>query len=57
VTTTLQALLDTGPIAINLGLRGFAESLENQGAPVVHVTWEPPTELDAGLASLLDTLI
>jgi hypothetical protein len=57
VTTTLQALLDTGPIAINLGLRGFAESLKNQGAPVVHVMWEPPTELDAGLASLLDTLI
>jgi hypothetical protein len=57
VTATLQALLDTGPIAINLGLRGFAESLKNQGAPVVHVTWEPPTELDADLASLLDTLM
>jgi hypothetical protein len=57
VTTTLQALLDAGPIAINLGLRGFAESLKNQGAPVVHVTWEPPAEIDADLASLLDTLI
>jgi len=57
VTTTLQALLDAGPIAINLGLRGFAESLKNQGAPVVHVTWEPPAELDADLTSLLDTLI
>jgi hypothetical protein len=57
VTATLQALLDAGPVAINLGLRGFAESLKNQGAPVVHVTWEPPAEIDADLASLLDTLI
>jgi hypothetical protein len=57
VTTTLQALLDAGPIPINLGLRGFAESLKNQGAPVVHVTWEPPAEIDVDLASLLDTLI
>ena len=57
MTTTLQALFDAGPIAINLGLRGFAESLKNQGAPVVHVTWEPPAELDADLTSLLDTLI
>lgn len=57
MTTALQVLLDTGPIAINLGLRGFAESLQSQGAPVVHVTWEPPTEIDADLASLLDTLI
>jgi hypothetical protein len=53
----LQELLDAGPIAINLGLRGFAESLKSQGAPVVHVTWEPPAEIDADLASLLDTLI
>ena len=57
MTATLQALLDTGPIAINLGLRDFAESLKNQGAPGIHVTWEPPAEIDADLASLLDTLI
>jgi hypothetical protein len=53
----LKTLLDDGPIAINLGLRDFAESLKNQGALVIHVTWEPPAEIEADLASLLDTLI
>ncbi len=28
--------------AINVGLEGFAESLEEQGAEVIHVDWRPP---------------
>jgi len=34
--------LRSSPRVINLGLRGFAESIEKQGAEVVHVNWKPP---------------
>lgn len=38
--------------AINVGLEGFAESLEEQGAEVIHVDWRPPL---AGYVSLSHT--
>jgi hypothetical protein len=49
-------LLERGPIAVNLGLREFAETLVAQEAPVVHIDWSPPAELDPGLAALLEEL-
>lgn len=54
---TLESLLEQGPRAINLGLRGFAESLQAQGADAVHVAWTPPPQLDAETAALLERLL
>jgi hypothetical protein len=31
-----------GPVAINLGIEAFADSIRATGRPVVHVTWKPP---------------
>ena len=41
---------------INVGLEGFAESLEGLGVPVVQVDWRPPAGGDARLAGLLAKL-
>ncbi len=41
---------------INVGLEGFAESLEALGVPVVQVDWRPPAGGDARLAGLLAKL-
>jgi hypothetical protein len=55
--TGLESLLRYGPVAINLGLRGFAESLFRQGAQVVHVDWTPPADIDDETAAILDKLL
>ncbi len=41
---------------INVGLEGFAETLEGLGVPVVQVDWRPPAGGDARLAGLLAKL-
>jgi len=41
---------------INVGLEGFAQDLEDQGASVVHVDWSPPAGGDPKLAALLAKL-
>jgi len=41
---------------INVGLEGFAETLEGLGVPVVHVDWRPPAGGDPRLAGLLAKL-
>lgn len=53
----LNQLLAEGPVAVNLGLREFAESLQIQGVDVVHVEWSPPAEGDEQMGELLDQLI
>ena len=53
----LEELLQQGPIAINIGVRDFAESLQFQGAEVVHVEWTPPAGGDPELIELLDELL
>jgi len=53
----LLELLREGPISINLGLVEFAEALEKQDAPVVHVDWTPPPVLDEETKSILDELL
>ena len=53
----LDKLLQSGPVVINLGLEGFAESVEDQGAPVVHMDWSPPAGGDPEMSSLLDQLL
>lgn len=53
----LQGLMEAGPIAINLGLRGFATSLQDQGKPVIHVDWSPPPPVDEEMEDILDKLL
>lgn len=40
--------------AVNLGLKGFAEGLSEQGIPTAHINWRPPA--DPQLAGILDSL-
>ena len=47
----------TGEVkVINVGLEGFAETLEGLGVPVVEVDWRPPAGGDPRLAGLLAKL-
>jgi hypothetical protein len=55
--TRLEELLQDGPVVINLGVREFAESLQDQGVEVVQVDWTPPAGGDAEMAELLDKLL
>ena len=57
MNSPLQNLLQLGPGAVNLGLRGFAESLHMQGVRVVHIEWSPPQQLDEEAKTLLDRLL
>ena len=50
-------LLGEKPVFVNLGVRGFGESLREAGFDVEHVNWAPPAGGDAELASLLDDLM
>jgi len=53
----LLDLLREGPISVNLGLVEFAEALEAQDAPVIHVDWTPPPLLDEETKSILNELL
>jgi hypothetical protein len=53
----LVDLLQQGPIAINIGVQDFAESLQIQGVGVVQVNWVPPAGGDPELIELLDQLL
>jgi hypothetical protein len=44
-------------IVINLGLKKFAESLEEQQVEVVQVDWVPPAGGDKEMMDLLDQLL
>lgn len=50
-------LLNEPIVAINLGLRQFAESLEKQGVDIVQVDWIPPAGGDKEMIGLLDQLL
>lgn len=53
-TTKLLA----GPlVVINLGLKRFAEKLEDQDVEVLQVDWIPPAGGDQELIDLLDKLL
>ncbi len=57
MNATLPELLERGPVAVNLGLRAFAESLQVQDVRVAHIDWTPPPQLDEETAALLDRLL
>ena len=55
--TKVDELLHTPLIVINLGLRKFSESLEEQEIEVVQVDWVPTAGGDKDLQDLLDQLL
>lgn len=57
MSNKLKELLQQGPIAINIGVYDFVESLQIQGVQVVHVNWTPPAGGDPELMELLDQLL
>ena len=56
-TSDISQLLTTPIAVVNLGVEDFAESLQDQGAPVVHVNWSPPAGGDPEIAAILDKLL
>ena len=50
-------LLDKGPVAVNMGVEDFANSLRTQGAEVIQVEWTPPAGGDREMMELLDQLL
>jgi hypothetical protein len=57
VVDTIWKLLNEPIVVINLGLKMFAENLEEQGVEVVQVDWSPPAGGDQELIDLLDSLL
>ena len=57
MTIPIDDLLRGPLVIVNLGLRGFAESLEAQEADVVQVDWLPPAGGDDEMIDLLDKLL
>jgi len=53
----LEKLLLEPMVAVNLGLKSFAESLEEQGVEVVHVQWTPPAGGEQEMIDILDELL
>jgi FdrA protein len=52
----IRRLLSEPPRVVNVGLRGFAETLHERGANVVHYDWRPVADGDRRLQSLIDAL-
>lgn len=53
----IEEILSGPLIVINIGLKGFAESLEEQEVEVIQVNWAPPAGGDQELIDLLEDLL
>ncbi len=53
----IKKILSGQLVVINVGLRGFAESLEDQEVDVVQVDWTPPAGGDQEMIDLLENLL
>jgi hypothetical protein len=53
----IDELLHAPMIVINLGLKNFAVSLQDQGVETVQVDWTPPAGGDKEMMDLLDQLL
>ncbi len=53
----IVSLLDEPVIVINLGLKKFSESLDDQSVQVIQVDWTPPAGGDKEVIELLDELL
>ena len=54
---TIWKLLNEPVVVINLGLKKFAENLEEQDVDIVQVDWNPPAGGDQEMIELLDELL
>ena len=50
-------ILSGNLIVINIGLRAFAESIEDQEIEVVQIDWTPPAGGDQEMIELLENLL
>ena len=57
MSVRFEALLQSKPVFINVGVRGFGDSLREAGYEVVFLDWSPPAGGDPQLAALLDDLL
>jgi hypothetical protein len=53
----IKELLQEPLVVINVGLKGFAESLEDQKIEVIQVDWIPPAGGDPEMIDLLEKLL
>jgi hypothetical protein len=53
----VDTLLSGPLVVINIGLRGFAESMEQQEIEVLQVDWKPPAGGDQEMIDLLEDLL
>ncbi|MEE9599045.1 MAG: hypothetical protein V3V66_01145 [Anaerolineales bacterium] len=53
----VHRLLKDPVVIINLGLKKFAETLDEQKIEVLHVDWSPPAGGDQEMIDLLDDLL
>jgi len=57
VSGKIDEILRESLVAINLGLKGFADNLEQQQVEVVQVDWVPPAGGDQEMIDLLKDLL
>ncbi len=57
MASPIEELLQEPIVIVNVGLPGFAKSLEEQDAEVVQVDWVPPAGGDKEMIDLLDQLL
>jgi hypothetical protein len=55
--TMIDKLLSAPLVAINLGMKQFGLSLEQQKVEVIQVDWTPPAGGDHEMMDLLDELL
>lgn len=53
----IEKLLSEPLVIINVGLKQFAQNLEDQKVEVVQVDWQPPAGGDQEMIDLLDQLL
>ena len=53
----IEKILSGQIIVVNIGLRGFAESFEEQEIEVVQIDWTPPAGGDQEMIDLLENLM
>jgi hypothetical protein len=54
---SLQDVMETKPVFVNVGVRDFGDSLRAAGYEVVQLDWSPPAGGDQKIAELLDDLL
>lgn len=57
MSETDERILQGPLVVINVGLKGFADSLEQQAVEVVQVDWFPPAGGDQEMIDLLEELL